>query len=225
MTQTDEAKAWDLNADALAERAISLFVNRTDIYGAYKPLHRRDTGSAWTAPFKADRGKIFLSPTVLAKHFRGRRVEHLVGCHAISQTDTCRWFAIDIDQHRDSVGVDVVRRNSEIAIHLGALLSTMGLSSVIEDSNGRGGMHVWCFLARALPAPEVYDFCRALIGSADLPPDTESFPKQPSARRAFGNWLRLPGRHHDGRLHWSRFWSGSEWLKGNDAVRYLLDAD
>jgi hypothetical protein len=50
----------------------------------------------------------------------------------------------------------------------------------------------------------------------------ETFPKQeriPPGK--FGNWLRLPGRHHT-RDHWSRVWKGREWLAGAEAVEELL---
>src|SRR5262249_48951938 len=52
------------------------------------------------------------------------------------------------------------------------------------------------------------------------PPET--FPKQPRIRPGkYGNWLRLPGRHHT-RDHWSRVWDGERWLDGADAVSYIL---
>src|SRR5262249_43389837 len=52
----------------------------------------------------------------------------------------------------------------------------------------------------------------------------EQFPKQADVRRCrkgFGNWLRLPGRHHK-REHWSRVWDGQGWLEGAQAVAFML---
>jgi hypothetical protein len=50
----------------------------------------------------------------------------------------------------------------------------------------------------------------------------ETFPKQPwIAPGKYGNWLRVPGRHHS-REHWSRVWNGSRWLEGAEAVAQLL---
>jgi hypothetical protein len=222
----EEAAAWRERAEELGATSMLRFVNRSDIWGAYNPMGvRPDRGSARTAPARRDRGKYFLTPNVLARHYRAQRPEHRVGVHAISETDTCRWFALDFDQHKDRTAAEVILANRDAAIRVSELLSSVGLHSLVEDSNGNGGFHLWCFVATPLPAAEVFAFCRALIDAAELPPETECFPKQASAKNAFGNWLRLPGRHHDGRPHWSRFWAGNEWLKGKDAVNYLLNAN
>ena len=47
--------------------------------------------------------------------------------------------------------------------------------------------------------------------------------KQPNVneQRPYGNWWRLPGRHHT-RDHCTRIWNGERWLAGNDAVAALL---
>ena len=50
----------------------------------------------------------------------------------------------------------------------------------------------------------------------------EHFPKQAGLLPGrFGNWLRVPGRHHT-REHWSRVWDGGRWLEGADAVDFIL---
>ena len=50
----------------------------------------------------------------------------------------------------------------------------------------------------------------------------ETFPKQPEIPTGkFGNWIRLPGRHHT-RDHWSKVWDGRNWLEGIDAVEWIL---
>jgi hypothetical protein len=52
------------------------------------------------------------------------------------------------------------------------------------------------------------------------PPET--FPKQPNILPGqYGNWLRIPGRHHS-REHWSRVWNGSQWLDGKPAILHIL---
>src|SRR5262249_41585963 len=52
------------------------------------------------------------------------------------------------------------------------------------------------------------------------PPET--FPKQKRIKvGGFGNWLRLPGRHHS-REHWSTVWDGARWLDGAEAVAFML---
>jgi hypothetical protein len=54
----------------------------------------------------------------------------------------------------------------------------------------------------------------------------EVFPKQAqlSEERRFGNWLRVPGRHHT-RDHWAQVWDGERWLAGAEAVAFLLALD
>jgi hypothetical protein len=55
-----------------------------------------------------------------------------------------------------------------------------------------------------------------------LPVAPETFPKQQAiVSGGFGNWLRVPGRHHT-REHWSCAWGGSAWLSGDAAVGHIL---
>jgi hypothetical protein len=65
----------------------------------------------------------------------------------------------------------------------------------------------------------------ATLGLAEAP---ETFPKQaavapPGQAGQFGNWLRLPGRHHT-RDYWSRVWDADagRWLGGNRAIDHIL---
>jgi hypothetical protein len=75
----------------------------------------------------------------------------------------------------------------------------------------------------------VFAFLKALTadyGRHGLKAPPECFPKQPMVAPPgqcgqFGNWLRLPGKHHS-RQHWSTVWDGSRWLGGANAVVYLL---
>ena len=57
-------------------------------------------------------------------------------------------------------------------------------------------------------------------------PGVEQFPKQSvlTEHVRYGNWLRLPGRHHT-RDHWARAWDGSRWLAGAACCEYLLAHD
>lgn len=221
-----ESLAWSERDAQLADIAMERFANRTDIWGSYNAIGSREKwGSARTAPAKRDRGRVVLTVPVLARHFRGASPEHILGVHAISAADSCKWLAIDFDQHRRERVESTAHSNWDAALRAAKVLGELGLFCVLEDSNGNGGFHLWCFFAQPLPSAEVFQFARRLIEQADLPPETESFPKQSGIKSGFGNWLRLPGRHHDGRSHWSRFWSGDEWLRGKEAVSYLIDAN
>src|SRR5262249_29574180 len=53
-----------------------------------------------------------------------------------------------------------------------------------------------------------------------LPNPPETFPKQPRIE-CYGNWLRVPGRHHT-RDHWSKVWNGNRWLEGHQAIDFML---
>jgi hypothetical protein len=59
-----------------------------------------------------------------------------------------------------------------------------------------------------------------------FPAAPEVFPKQESLseRVQFGNWLRLPGRHHT-REHLTRVWDGCDWLEGEEAINAILAID
>src|SRR5262245_32295654 len=73
--------------------------------------------------------------------------------------------------------------------------------------------------------PLVYRFGKWLFSDwkeLGLSEQPEIFPKQSEISAGkFGNWLRLPGRHHT-RDHWTRVWDGQNWLEGIDAIEWIL---
>jgi hypothetical protein len=107
------APFWRARAGELAEWAWRLLVNRTDAWGGYWPphLHKR-LGKLRTAPRVAERGKVFLTPETLAKHFLGECSDHIIGLHSTSPANTCRWGAFDVDRHDDSVDPAVTTRTA-----------------------------------------------------------------------------------------------------------------
>ena len=102
----------------------------------------------------------------------------------------------------------------------------MGFHPLLVDSNDEGGYHLRCLFRDPVSTADIYAFLRwltadfAKFGFLNRP---ECFPKQirVDARTPYGNWLRIPGRHHK-HDHWSRIWDGSRWLEGNEAVEFLL---
>jgi hypothetical protein len=105
----------------------------------------------------------------------------------------------------------------------------MGFRPLLTDSNGEGGYHLRVLLCEAAPTAEVWGFLCWLTGdhgALGLPKRPECFPKQKAVtdKNPFGNWLRVPGRHHT-RDHWSRIWDGSAWLDGAAAVAWLLSVE
>jgi hypothetical protein len=76
------------------------------------------------------------------------------------------------------------------------------------------------------PTPVVFVFAQHLISNHShlgLRETPETFPKQPrlSENCRYGNWLRLPGRHHT-REHWTAVWHDGTWLTGEAAIDRLI---
>src|SRR5262249_35155798 len=147
----------------------------------------------------------------------------LIGLHSTSPMNTSRWGALDIDAHDG--GTADPAKNQAAALAWYGRLATLGIRPLLVDSNGRGGVHPWGALGPPGPAPPRFAFLRWLIADYsrhELTAPPETFPKQPEIRPGgYGNWLRLPGRHHS-RPHWSRIWDGWRWLDGVAAVEHVL---
>jgi hypothetical protein len=218
--------AWHARADELARWAWGLLVNRTDVWGGY--YCAPDGEGGWhtqqtTHPRKADRGRVLLTPDILLRHFRATYSNHIIGLHTTSPDNTSRWCAVDIDCHGPE--------GSDPAANLSATLAwfdrlrRLGFAPLLTDSNGTGGYHLLALFAEAVLTPRVFAFDRWLTddhAAHGLPVRPETFPKQARIPEGgYGNWLRLPGRHHT-REHWSRVWDGSAWLEGERAVEHIL---
>jgi hypothetical protein len=219
-TANDTAlSAWRHAASQLASWAESRLVNRRDVWGVYiQPSRRRDPQhKSYTAPARQNRGRVVLTREVLRDHFAGHRV---VGLHA-SDGAASRWFAFDFDCH---MGDDATRlENLAACERLVESLRARGLEPLVEDSDGRGGMHAWVLLDAPAATADVFALAHELRSSLQL--QAETFPKQPVIGAGkCGNWLRLPGVHHT-RPHVSRILAADgAWWDGPDAVRALLAA-
>lgn len=221
-----EARGWRAHAGEVATCYDTRLVNRRDVWGAYLPPERRTTGAraTYTAPSKAKRGAWQLDAWRLTRHVLGESPGHLVGVHSTSAEDTSRWGAFDLDAHgpQPVAYLDSLRA---AAADLASQLAAAGAFPLVEDSNGAGGWHVWVAFDRPAPTAAVYVWLDALAERARLTfgVAVETYPKQASARGAFGNWLRLPGRHHT-RPHWSRVARiGEAWASGSDAALVLVE--
>ncbi len=228
-------EAWRAYAPDLA-RWSWRFVNRIDVWGSYRSLHERGKeftrtdgrkgklGMITTRPAKANRGKVLLTESIIVRHYEGWDVGHLVGLHTTSPEITSRWGAAEIDWHGPaSTGPEV-----NLAATLGwyEKLRNLGFQPLLIDSNGAGGYHLRFLFTEPVPTPRAYAFLRWLVNdhrNYGLPTPPEVFPKQPQidAQNPYGNWLRLPGRHHT-RDHWSQVWDGARWLEGTEAIHHIL---
>ncbi len=230
---TTPAAAWVAHAGSLASWAFARLLNRDHAWGAYTRVE--DRGKSFTRKGGTEgkvpqsftaKGKLTLP--LLARHFRGYRHANLIGLHSTSPQNTSRWGALDIDWHGPTSTAPEINQRAALAWH--DRLVRDGWHPLLLDSNGKGGFHLWLLLAEAVPTPRFFHFLQQLTADHDqhgMTKRPETFPKQaelrphPDGKPSYGNWLRLPGRHHT-REHWSRVWDGSRWLDGAEAVNFML---
>jgi len=222
-----QAEAWARHADDLAAWTDLHLVNRRDAFGRYIAVEWREDPDLTATTIKAG-----LTPAVLQRHYRGAGTGDLIGLHSTARDEASgegeaadcwsRWLALDIDRHDDRVDPDATRR-SAVTWHNRA--RDLGFAPLLSDSNGRGGYHLRLIFDGPAATTDVYRFGKWLCRDwreLGLDAEPETFPKQPAIKAGgFGNWLRLPGRHHS-RDHWARLWDGERWLDGNAAIRAIL---
>jgi hypothetical protein len=220
--------AWRREAGRLAQWTEERLVNRTDVYGSYLPAGSRQAGKGnnYTAPAnKGLRRPGTLTGEIIEEHYRGYDQGSLIGLHAISPDCTCRWFLIDIDQHGEDRAA-LAAANAKAAFGWYAELQRRGFHPLLLDSNGRGGYHLLVVLSEAVASQRVHAFATQFVqdyAARGLIQAPEVFPKQPDVneQRRYGNWARLPGRHHT-RDHWTKVWDGKNWLDDQAAVDAIL---
>jgi hypothetical protein len=227
------ANAWAARADKLAAWTWDRLVNRPDAWGGYRP--EEEIGKEYVLP-DGTKGKLGSQTTRkgnltlehLARHFAAKDRTDLVGLHSTSTTNTSLWGALDVDWHGQTSTPAAVNWAAALAWY--SHLCTLGFHPLLTESNGAGGFHLRVLFAEPVPTPRVFHFLQSLVrdhGKYGMPRPPELFPKQPLLRPrpdgkpGFGNWLRLPGRHHN-REHWSRVWDGARWLEGHDAIDFML---
>lgn len=226
------AQEWERYADELAEWAMEHLVNRRDVWGQYT-LREGEVGFV-TLPIPERRGtgSDMVTMQKLRRHFSGRAVSHLISLHSISDHDTCKWFAVDIDLHDPTVmnADELAADNLAAALGWARRLREQLFDPCVIDTNGRGGYHVLVLLDKQYPLAGVYDFVDDLRSDwqkYNLPRKPECFP--PRREVAEGHLpypLRVPGRHHTF-PHYSRVWNfdgmgENDWLEGAEAIEALL---
>jgi hypothetical protein len=222
---------WHSRTSELADWTLCRLVNRSDCWGEYRPLE--DIGKEYTSRdgTKHKLGAITtrwgqLSPARICRHYRATGRRDILGLHAASAENLCKWGALDIDAHGE-VSAAQVEANWRAALHWYDELVRLEFCPLLISSNGKGGFHLRVLLAEPIDAARVYHFLRRLTADyrrVGLDARPEQFPKQPDVCRCeqgVGNWLRLPGKHHS-RAYWSEVWDGSRWLAGHDAIDLML---
>ena len=224
--QEGKCAVWAARADELASWADELLVVRRDVWGGY--YRALDGKGQWvtcqtTHPSKADRGRRLLLRTDLARHFRSASTRDIIGSHTTGPDNLSRWGAVDVDQHGDQ-SPDPAKNLAATLVWYDRL-RRLGFTPLLTDSNGRGGFHLRVIFREPAATPRVFALMRWLVkdySAHGLTAPPETFPKQSRIDPGrFGNWLRLPGRHHT-RPHWCSVWNGTCWLDGAEAVAFLL---
>jgi hypothetical protein len=194
-------------------------VVRTDVYGGQ---------------FKDRQGAVRrvtrrgLTRQALLKHFRAgvdASPEDVIGLHCTAPNETCRWAAIDIDRHDDTIDPTA---NFRFARRILKRATRAGLTALLVDSSGgTGGFHVFILFKNPVPMADAHRLARYLARGHEkfgLPRPPDLFPRNYKLTgKLCGHWLRLFGRHHK-RPTWARVWCpvARRWLKDDEAVAAIL---
>lgn len=137
-------------------------------------------------------------------------------------------MAIDIDLHDEEELSVSAEGNFVAARHWFQQLSAEGFDPLLMDSNGRGGFHLMIIFSIPMCTHSVHRFAQRLTDDfalRGLDQRPEIFPGKPQWNH-YGDWLRLPGRHHTHdfytRVFNSENWDDMPWLEGHDAIDRIL---
>lgn len=224
------AQEWKENAGRLAVWGLENLVNRFDVWGQYST--RSDaigkSISVVTLPRREMRdGSDMVSYDKLERHFAGKKASDLIGLHCVSEEQTCKWFAIDLDVHEEEDAEHFAKVNFEAMQWWCEKFRSYYLDPCIMDTNGLGSFHLWVLLDNPYSLEDVFKLLSDATrdyDSFDLKRKPELFPSSAKLKR-LGKWLRLPGRHHT-HPHFTRVWSGEfggKWLEGVEAIEHLLN--
>ncbi len=221
---------WNRRSKELAVHFEKHWVIRTDCFGQY---YTDRAGNVCQTTEK----EVPLTLGILLRHCCARKTEEVIGLHTTGflwvegvprgGVSVCVLLCIDIDHHGDGPAPEA---NLAAALAWYQALIGLGFHPLLIDSNGRGGYRLYVIFDQQILAKHARQLGRWLVrdwadyGLAECP---EVFPKQdeigpPGGSTPFGNWLRLPGRHHK-RDHWSTAWDGSEFVGGDDAIDAILN--
>lgn len=213
-----EQQAWRTRSYDLANWTMAHLVNRDDAYGLYRRLDQRQHGPVMTMSRE-------VTLDLLARHYQGVGVDHLIAVHAISLGNQCRWVVADLDHHGDPDAA-IRERNLAAGIDAYEMFRRWGFQPLLIETNGRGSLHLWLLFDRPMSSEKNHEFGRFIRTRSPwtkLPQLPEIFPKQarltPKVR--FGSMVRLPGRHHS-LAFWSRVWDGKAWVRSLKAIEAIL---
>ncbi len=216
-------KAYQHKANELADWAWEWMVNRTDVWGGYFTCSDGGIGPL-TCPRVSLRGQEILTKDMLVRHFSAEGFADIIGLHS-GANQQCKWIAVDIDAHTEDSDI---KRLLAAGLRWREDLKALGYNPLLTGSNGKGGMHLRLIFDKPVNIEDAHFAAKWLTrNSVDLlGHQVETFPKQkrlanPGESGQYGNWLRLPGRHHK-RDYWSSARTDSGWAFGEQAVEAIL---
>src|SRR5436190_479557 len=163
------AEEWQRYSDKLAEWAMEHLVNRRDVWSQYT-VKNGEVGVVML-PIKERRklGADMVTMNKLRRHFSGRAVSHLIGLHSISDHQTAKWFAIDVDLHDENIAnADEIKlANFAACLEWSRQLREAHLDPILMDSNGVGGYHIWVLLDDEYPLADVFDYVSEIRSNWD----------------------------------------------------------
>jgi len=199
--------AWSRNAEQLAEFTDSQLVASGDSWGVAIPPDERRQGEVW----RGCTGR--LNPELLARHYRGAAVEHLLQVYALVVLSyRPRWFPYWLGFFVPGTGGP-----REALAHCRAIRSYFAdheLDALILGYRDAPEHHVWVPLRHeSMDDDDLLvrgdDAARVALRDLRLPDDYATL------------WLPLPGRHHT-LPDWSRAWVDGEWVADHEAVAAFL---
>ena len=170
---------WWRHAQNLSIWASENLINRFDISGG----HYREGKSV-----KRFTNKTPLTTQRIVQHFQAENTEDVIGVHCISPQNTCKWVAVDLDNHDGSPETNTQNRAKVLSWI--AQAKQMNLEPLTFNM-GSGSFHFYLIFKNPIPSDTAYRLVRTFQGGTDY------FPKQErlTDKVPFGNWLRLPGMH------------------------------
>lgn len=199
---------WQSEAERLSQWCLERMAIKLDRHGCYLA----DGSALWSSSE--------LTQEVLESHFRGAQT---IGLGTTSVNDRCLFVALDLDNHVSEHDDNV---NLSYALVVAERLWSLGFCPVIEDSDGKGGIHLFVFFSTPVKSETAFNFIRSVVKDYKQHKldRIECFPKQrtvSNTKMKCGNYIRVPGKHHK-RDHWSRFWKDGQWLPAEDSAAFLL---
>jgi hypothetical protein len=218
----DEAGAWADRRQELAIWTLERLANRVDVHGQYLA-----DGSAITS-------KEILTPEKLEQHFAATGPGQIVGVHStlpelIKGPDgseivlcTSKLAANDVDWHESGLPP---KANERAATVWYKLLVSFGFHPLLIETSP-GGYRIFVLFAERIQTSIAYVFMHWVQRdwrAQGLLAVLEVFPKKPIIGISeYENWVRLPGPNPRHPGHYTRVWSGTEWLRGHAAIDAII---